>query len=52
VKPPNIKNAIRVSCEILFDKLELVMELTTSSKHHLDKTQIRTKKDNAKYAKV
>jgi hypothetical protein len=34
----------------IFDELELVVEITTSS--HMDKIQIRTKKDDAKYAKV
>jgi hypothetical protein len=36
----------------IFDVLELVMEVTTSSKPHMDKSKIRTKKYDAKYSKV
>ena len=36
----------------VFDELELVMKITTISKTHIEKSQTRTKNDDAKDAKV
>jgi hypothetical protein len=36
----------------IFDELELVIEISQALEPHMDKTQIRTKKDDAKYANV
>ena len=38
--------------KFIFDELELVMGLKQDLNTHMSKTQIRTKKDDAKYAKV
>ena len=36
----------------VFDELGLVMKITQAQEPHMDKIQITTKKDDAKYAKV
>ena len=45
VKPPISKTQQDMHMKTVFDKLELGMEMNTSSNSHIDKSQIRTKKD-------
>jgi hypothetical protein len=48
VKPPTLKMQQVVRAKTILDELELFMRISTSSKHHVDKIQITTKKDGAR----
>src|SRR5215216_4364358 len=48
VKTPTLKTQKKMHMKTVFDELELVMKMTISSRSHKDKSQTRTKRDDAR----